>query len=298
MVVLIGAVRKTRAGLGLLAFLQKAERWTRVPMSTRPTPDGAVFVVGGGVFAIGLIGEDGMVGDGVGAGAGDLSEKEALKAADGFQFPLLLVVDVEEIELTGAIVKLFGDAAEQAAHHGGAKGIEEEENGWGLRKRDVDGVAAANSRGRLNAAGCAPVLEIAAGDARQRWMEFDAGHLAEGHLGGEQDGAAHARADVDEGEVADGGDGFGAPPALDEAMEDRRRYAVVGGGMAVVAMAGFEMATGDEAAGADAIRYVEGMAGEAFGHGEARQESAWDWGGHDCEGSIRAQGRFGAMRGL
>ena len=59
-------------------------------------------------------------------------------------------------------------------------------------------------------------------------------------------------------------------------MEDGRGYAVVGGGVAVVGVAGFEMTAGDEAAGADVVGEVERVWEEAGLFGEA-WETAVGW---------------------
>jgi hypothetical protein len=57
-----------------------------------------------------LIGEDGVVGDSVGAGASNLAEEEATETAVAFDRGFLLVVCVDEIELAGAVREVPGDA--------------------------------------------------------------------------------------------------------------------------------------------------------------------------------------------
>lgn len=93
-----------------------------------PAPHGTVFVIGGGVFAVGLVGEDGMVGDGVCAGARDLAEEETLEAesAGTLELAFLLVVDVDEVELTGTARETCRGVTQEAAHNRRTKGIEEE----------------------------------------------------------------------------------------------------------------------------------------------------------------------------
>lgn len=68
-----------------------------------------------------------MVGDGIGAGAGDLAEKKTPKATSALEFAFLLVVDVEQVELARAIGKFAGEAFEQAAQDGRTEWIEQEE---------------------------------------------------------------------------------------------------------------------------------------------------------------------------
>lgn len=69
--------------------------------STGVAPDGTVFPVGGGVFAFRLVGHDAVVGDGIGAGAGDFAVEEAEPAALCLEDGFLLVVDVENVEGAG-----------------------------------------------------------------------------------------------------------------------------------------------------------------------------------------------------
>lgn len=68
-----------------------------------------------------------MVGNGVGAGAGDLAEKKTSEATRAFELAFLLIIDVEQVEFAGAISKLAGDALEQAAQDGRTERVEEEE---------------------------------------------------------------------------------------------------------------------------------------------------------------------------
>src|SRR5579863_2493285 len=130
-----------------------------------PAPDGTVLVVGGGVFSVRLVGEDGVVGDGVGPRAGDLAKEESLEATRRFELGFLLVVDVEQIELARAVCELLGDAFEQAAQDGCAEGVEEKEEGGTGRQREIDGVAARDASRRVNPTGGAPEAKIAASDA-------------------------------------------------------------------------------------------------------------------------------------
>jgi hypothetical protein len=261
-----GIVRKSRSGL----------------CSANPAPNGAVLVIRGGVFAIGLIGEYGMVGDGVSPRAGDLAEEQASETAVAFDLGFLLIVGIEKIELAGAVREVPGDALEQAAQDGFAKGIEEKEQAGTCWKRKLDRIAAMDPRGRKDPVDHAPPLQIAASDAGQSRVQFHTHHSMERHFGGQQDGASHARADVDECEFANRRDRFRSPPLIQESAKDGGSDTVVSGGMAVVTMAALEMPTRDEAAGPHAVGRVKGVTGEAVCNGESGQEAALGWGGHDC----------------
>ena len=100
-----------------------------------------------------------------------------------------------------------------------------------------------------------------AGRCRPGRVEFDADDLAEGEFAGDEHGSAFAGADVEECVVVDGVGWGGVAPVFDEGAEDAGGYAVVGGDVGVVGVAGDEVAGGDEAAGVDAVGLVEGMDG-------------------------------------
>ena len=86
----------------------------------------------------------------------------------------------------------------------------------------------------------------------------------EGEFAGDEHGAAFAGADVDEGVVVDGVRWGGGAPEIDEGAEDAGGYAVVGGDVGVVGVAGGEVSGSDEAAGFDAVDLVEGMLGRRW----------------------------------
>lgn len=222
-----------------------------------------------------------MVGDRVGAGAGNLAKEQATETAVAFDFSFLLVVGVDEIELAGAVREFPGDALEQAAQDGFAEGIEEEEQAGVCGERKLDRIATMDPRGRTDPVKRAPTLQIAASDACQSWMQFHTDHSMKRHFGGQQDGASHARADVHEGEFASKRDWFRSPPSIQESAKDGRSDTIVGRGVAVVAMAALEMATGNEAAGAHAVGWVERVPHESVGNGESWQEAAVCCDGHD-----------------
>ena len=121
------------------------------------------------------------------------------------------------------------------------------------------------------------MLQIAAGNPGEGGMQLNTDDSLERHLGGEEDGTAHAGAHIDEGEVGDWNGRPGALPATDQPLKDGGRDTVVGRGVAIVAMAALEMPTGDEAAGADAVGEIEGVAHETVGDGEPGQFPSGAW---------------------
>jgi hypothetical protein len=215
-----------------------------------------------------------VVGNRIGAGAGDLAEEEAAEPAMALKFAFLLVVGVEEIELAGAIRKIAGDALEQAAHDGFAEGVEEEEQAGARGQWKLDRIAAMNPGWCMDPVKRAPTPQIAASDAGQSRMKFDACHSMKGHFGGEKDRAPHACADIDEGKVADGGDWLCPPPLLEKSVKNGGSDTVVSRGVAIVTMTALEMTTGDEAAGAHAVGRVKWVTHEPIRHGETGQEAA------------------------
>ena len=104
--------------------------------------------------------------------------------------------------------------------------------------------------------------DVGAGDGGELGVEFDADDFAEAELAGDEQAAALAGTDVDEGIAGDGVRRNGLAPALDEAAQDAGRDAVVGGDVLVVGVAGDEVLCGDEAAGVDAVHLVEGVDGK------------------------------------
>jgi len=177
-----------------------------------------------------------VVGDGVGPGTGDLAKKEATKASAAFELPFLLVVHVEQIELAGAPRKFMGEPLEEPAQNRRAERIEEKEQDGALGKRKLDGIATGDPGGRKRSARRAPESQIAPGNLCQGRMEFDAKDLAKRHLCGQENTAAHARAHVDEGEVAKRRSGLSLTPMPDQPLKNRGGDTVVGCCMTIVSM--------------------------------------------------------------
>ncbi len=97
-------------------------------------------------------------------------------------------------------------------------------------------------------------------------VELDADDFEEGRLGGDEEGAAFAGADVEKGVAIDGeGRGGAVEPEVNEGAEDGGRDAVVGGDVLVAELSGEELRAGDEAAGIGAVGGVEGVDGRRCG---------------------------------
>ncbi len=102
--------------------------------------------------------------------------------------------------------------------------------------------------------------DVGLGDGGEAGVELDADDLVEGGFGGDEEGAAFAGADVEEGVAVDGeGWGGAVDPQVDDAAEDGGGDAVVGGDVRVAGVAGEEVGGGDEAAGVGAVAGVEGV---------------------------------------
>lgn len=215
-----------------------------------------------------------MVGNGICCGAADFAEVVAAPGAGGFEDGLLLVVDVEQVELAGELRGSLLPGFEEASENGGAEGVEEEGEDGSWRELELDGVGFDDADEAAIAAGCAPEAGVGAGDGSEMGVEFDADYGFEVEGGSEENGAAHAGSEVDEGGLSEwvGGEGF--LPALDEGVEDGGRDAVIGCGVAVVGMAGLEVTAGNEAAGLDSELGVEGVRRVAAFDGEAGKEAA------------------------
>jgi len=127
-------------------------------------PDGAVFPVGRGVFTLGLVGHNLVIGDGVCAGTWNLPELETAKSWDGFENMFLLVVDVKQVELSGELRCGLLPGFEQAAHDGGAKRVEKEDNDRAGRKDEVDPIGFNDANDAALAASGAPEPGVGAGN--------------------------------------------------------------------------------------------------------------------------------------
>jgi hypothetical protein len=229
-----------------------------------------------------LIGEDGVVCDRVGAGAGDLAKKKAVETAVAFKLAFLLVIDVEEINLAAPIRQILGDAYEQTAQDRCAKRIEKEEQTWASRQGKLNRISATDLCWRVYPAQCSPTTEIATGNANKRRMDLHPHNSMKGHFGSQQDGASHACADVDKSGFADGRGGFRSPPSLDECAKNRRSDAIVGRGVAIVRMSTLQVPAGDKTARADAIRDVEWVTHESVRNSKTWQKAALACGAHAC----------------
>ena len=108
-------------------------------------------------------------------------------------------------------------------------------------------------------------------------MQLNTDDFLEGHFGGEENGTAHTGAHIDEGKVGDWSGRPGALPSTDQPLKDGGRDTVVGRGVAIMAVAALEVPAGDEAAGADSMGEIEGVAHETVGDRESGQLPSGAW---------------------
>lgn len=226
---------------------------------SNPAIDRAILIICGGILAVGLIGKDFVVGDGIGARAADLAAKQPRKTLLLLKNVFLLVIDIEQVERANLQLEGFTPLLEHPLHHGWAKGIEKEGQAWSGRERELDGIRAIEFHPGLCAACLAPCGKIPACNANQRGVQFHAQDLAKGQFRGQQHSPAHACANVEKGKFFQQGSRPGALPALQQGVQYRRRHSVIGRCLPVVAMAAGEMPPGDKAAGSDAVFKIEGM---------------------------------------
>ena len=212
-----------------------------------------------------------MFGNGVGAGAADLAEKEARESGLPFDDSLLFVVHVQEIELSRAVRKSEGEMLQKAAHDRFAEGVEEENEAGAFGNPGLEDIAAGDLHRSRGATGGTPSADVLPGHTGEDGIEFDSLYLCKRMLGREEHGAAHSGADVDEAEVFNRSAGSGPLPTLEKGVEDGRGDAEVRGGVAVVSVTSFEKAARDKAAGLDAVFEVEGMRRETLLFCEAGQ---------------------------
>ena len=125
--------------------------------------------------------------------------------------------------------------------------------------------------GRISGVGGVPVGDVLAGDCGHIAIEFDAHNFAEAVFAGDEQAAAFAAANIDEGVVGDGMGWNRRAPLVDEAAQDARRDAVVRGDVLIVDMTGHEVFRGHEPAGIHSVHLVERMDREC---GEL-QQVAW-----------------------
>ncbi len=161
-----------------------------------------------------------MIGDNVGMGAAHLPLEQAGESGMLFKDVLLFVVDVEQVELTGTAGKVARPKSEDAAQHGRAEGVEKEGEARAGRRNESGRIGADEAHRGLGAAGGAPKLQIAASDARQCGVQLHADDGAEGIFGGEQEGTAHAGAEVNESEFVDVRNGAAAAPSDQDRLEN------------------------------------------------------------------------------
>ena len=103
--------------------------------------------------------------------------------------------------------------------------------------------------------------KVAASDGDEGWVELDARDALKGMERGGEHGAAFAGANVEECVPVDRQGRPGSEPEVDEAVEDGRGDAVVGGEVGVAGVSGEDGGSGEESAGVCAVEAVERVHG-------------------------------------
>ncbi len=261
--------------------------------------DGALFVAGGAVFL--LAGDGFEVGGVVFGGHFDVVEEELGEGGIAVEDVGALGVDVDEVEAgcSGGLANWVSMRRRSCLRTGASKGWKRKSS-TGVEGKSKSrascsrtSMGARRRRGGVGLVGFDPVVDVGAGDGGEVGVELDADDFAEAEFAGDEQAAAFAGTDVDEGVAGDGVGGDGLAPLVDEGAQDAGRDAVVGGDVLVVGVAGDEVLGGDEAAGVDAVHLVEGMDGEA---GELEQVAGARLGGCDAKHWFCLAG-FGSGRG-
>jgi len=157
-------------------------------------------------------------------------------------------VDVDEVDLAGLPGEGAGEVLQAALEDRREEGVVEVEDdgaGWVV---EGGGVAVVGFDLAALLPGGGEVLDVDGGVGAELGGEFDPDDALEGEAGGEEEGAAFAGAEVEEGEAL--------PVEVERAEElgeERGGDAVVGGAPEVVAVAGGEVLAPDEAAGVGAV---------------------------------------------
>jgi hypothetical protein len=237
------------------------------PTASKPI-DRAELVAGRAVFF--LFGDGGEIGDVIGRCHGDRTYPQAGEGGMAIEQRTMLGVGVEQVEGSGLWARGLGalDVSQETAEDGELEGMKEEGEGGLERQRMRGGVGVMQEqRGeRMGERVALPEGDVAASGLGERGVELDAFDAQEGMLRGEQHGAAFAGADVEEHGALDsarelaGRERAAVEPAIEQAMKDAGRDAVVSGEL-------FDLGSGavrddaawDESRGVGAMQRVEGM---------------------------------------
>ena len=189
--------------------------------------------------------------------------KQAFEFRLAPEYALLLVVDVQDVELSWALGEDQFPRTQKAAQNGRAKGIEKKNDARACRERELQSIATKHTRGCAAAPGCSPKGKILTRNARQSGMQLNAKHGTKRMSSGQQHRAAHTGTEIDECIFVDGGERAATAPAHDHSLKYRRSDCVIGCYVAIVAVPRAEMTASDQAARAHAKLKVEWMADQA-----------------------------------
>ncbi len=186
-----------------------------------------------------------MVGNCVGARTPDLTGKQPDDAGLPFEFSVLLVVHIEDVELTLATGKTPFPGGDTSPQHRRAKRIEEKHGAWPLRQLELRCVPADHAHGRTCASRGPPDSQIPSTDAGQGWIQLHTQHGAKRELGSQQKRPPHSGSKVYKRKLIDWGYGLRPAPTDNHLSKDGGRNAEVGRIVPVGAMPALQVTTSD-----------------------------------------------------
>ena len=201
----------------------------------------------------------------------DLTAEKPLKSRLAPQHALLLVIDIEDIDLTRALCKLCAPCPQEPSQHRRPKRIEEKGDARPIRQRELRGIAAKHADGGTCSPGCAPPRHVPAADARKGGVKLDSNDGPKWIFAGQHHGAAHAGAHVNKGVCIDWRLRAGAAPAHNDSSKHRGSHGIISRDMAIVPVAGDQVPTRNQPAGPDPKLQIERMTNQPILFRQPRQ---------------------------
>lgn len=186
----------------------------------RPPIDGAVLPARCGVLSTRLARQNSPVCYSIGVRPPYLATKKTREPGSAAKHILMLVVDVENIDLTRPMRQVLAPLAQKFPQQWRRKRIEKEDDTRALGYGEFRGVAAQHPGGRECSICCAPMRQILARSSRQRVMNLHANHSMKSVSAREEQGAAHAGSEIDKGILIERRDRFASAPAHDDRVKD------------------------------------------------------------------------------
>ena len=227
----------------------------------------------GGILPVRLVGQYGVIGDGVGARAVHRTDEQAGEARLLLQNILMLVIHIKKVEMPLSTGKTALDVGEQLAQDRRTKGIEEEGHAGALRKGELGRVGTMKTHGRARPARLAPKGQILASNPGQGGIKLHTDDLSKGVFRSEEHASPHSRPKIDKRIFVERSDLGTPPPSADQSAEKRRGDAVIGGIVPVMTMPTAQKSPWNKSAGSNPILEIERMALESLFDGKAWQET-------------------------